>query len=82
VAKPVRPEFECHYVRRTLDRTERRRAIRQGYHDYQCFGWSKDPPFAMGDPLRWLWQNGAETAESIHQQRANLSALEETPGWT
>lgn len=82
MAKPLRPEFEYHYVRKTMDRTDRRRAIRQGYHDYQCFGWAKDPPFGMTDPRRWLWQNGAEAAEAIHQQRAPMSAIESAPGWT
>lgn len=80
--KPIRPEFEYHYVRKTMDRTDRRRAIRQGYHDFQCFGWAKDPPFGMTDPRRWLWQNGAEAAEAIHQQRAPMNAIESAPGWT
>lgn len=78
--KPVRPEFEYHYVRRTMDRTERRRAIRQGWADYQCFAWQKDPPFAQTDPRRWLWQNGAEAAEQMHTR--GTGTIEDAPGWT
>lgn len=65
-----------------MDVTSRRQAIRQGYYDFQCFGWGKEPPFAMTDPRRWLWQNGAEAAEAIRTQRANLAAIESAPGWT
>lgn len=82
MAKPNRPEFEYHYVRKTMDRTDRRRAIRQGFEDFQHFGWHKDPPFGMSDPRRWLWQNGAEAAEAVRTQRANLTAIEAAPGWT
>lgn len=80
--KPNRPEFEYHYVRQSMDRTDRRRVIRQGFADFQHFGWQKDPPFGMTDPRRWLWQNGAEAAEAVHTQRANLNGIEAAPGWT
>lgn len=79
MAKPLRPEVEYHYARQTGDRSERRRAIRQGYYDYQTFGWEKDPPYAPTDPLRWAWQDGAEQAERNHKNWHGR--LEETPGW-
>lgn len=79
MAKAVRPEFEYHYIHKTLDRTERRRVIRQGYHDFQFFGWQKDPPYGISDPKRWLWQNGAEEAEKI--RHTGKGDIEDTPGW-
>lgn len=80
MAKPQRQEVGFHYARQTGDAGERRRAIRQGYYDYQWFGWKKDPPYAMGDPLRWHWQDGAEMAEKVRQ--TGHGSLEATPGWT
>jgi|GEM_PF-4262419 len=62
-----------------MDLGERRRAIRQGYGDFQCFGWQKDPPYPEGDPRRWHWQDGAETAEKFY--RTGSGDVEETPGW-
>ncbi len=79
MAKPQRPEVEYHYVRRTMTQEERQSAIRQGYNDYQCFGWDKDPPYPEGAPRRWHWQDGAEAAEEF--RRTGLGGMERAPGW-
>ena len=71
--------FEFHFERRTMSRDERRAAIRKGYEDYQAHGWLKDPCYPENDPRRWLWQDGAETAERVHQGRAH--GIEETARW-
>lgn len=70
---------EYHYRRQSLSGMQRRQAIRQGFQDYQHFGWAKDPPFPEGDARRWMWQDGAEMAEKIHT--TGSGALEETRGW-
>lgn len=79
MAKPQRAEYAYHYIRVSLSSMEKRQAIRQGYYDFQCFGWQKDPPFPEGDPRRWHWQDGAEAAESFH--RTGQGGMENVPGW-
>lgn len=79
MSRPVRQEFEFHDARKTMAESDRRNAIRQGYGDFQFFGWHKDPPYPEGDPRRWCWQDGAEMADQVH--RTGRGRLQETPGW-
>lgn len=65
---------------RELAAETRRSAIRQGFQDYQVFGWQKDPPYPAGDPRRWYWQNGADAAEAYHKGRAT-GDMTQVSGW-
>lgn len=79
MAKRQAAEVEYHYARQTMDQGERQRAIRQGYYDFQAFGWQKDPPYPEGDPRRWHWQDGAEIAEKHY--RTGQGDMQEAAGW-